>query len=271
MSSLGPGLEKRAHPTKGHALYAIKAFAASASIHLFTPAILLPQTSHLEILCSHCLRQPPDGSPPRACTRCHAAYYCSQACQAANWKAVHAKECKPLTKLKEREGEGRLLPTLVRAALQAAVKDDIGQKLEGLEGHTSEWTKSERWDGRGMRVASAALAMYSGRKDMTMDLAASILTKVCWTQTPGGSVGEPWAALADRQLSRSKPMPSTDMIPTSVNLASSLSLISPWQTTPAFPMLSFSSLAEMPLLEQRDQSQLEMRSRFHIQASLLLY
>ncbi|KAH8174029.1 SET domain-containing protein [Sarocladium implicatum] len=178
MSSLGPGLEKRPHPTKGHALYALKSFPAGASIHLFTPAILLPQTSHLEILCTHCLRQPPDGSPPRACTRCHAAYYCSQTCQAANWKAIHAKECKPLTKLKEREGEGRLLPTLVRAALQAAVKDDVGAKLEGLEGHTREWTKSERWEGRGMRVASAALAMYSGRKDMNMDLAASILTKI---------------------------------------------------------------------------------------------
>jgi hypothetical protein len=80
--------------------------------------------------------------------------------------------------VREREGEDMMLPTLVRAALQAAVKDDIGKALQGLEGHTEKWTRSERWEGRGMKVATLALVLYSGRKDLTPEMAARIITQV---------------------------------------------------------------------------------------------
>lgn len=169
-------LEKRPHPHKGHALHAKRAFAAGQPIAHFTPTILVPTTSHLAVLCTHCLSQPPAG--PRACTRCHAAFYCSPECQTLHWRAVHAKECKPLSKVREREGEGKLLPTLVRAALQAAVKPEIGARLEGLEGHTQRWMQTERWKGRGVDVAATAVTVYSGRKDMTTELAAGIISKV---------------------------------------------------------------------------------------------
>ncbi|KAK0392320.1 hypothetical protein NLU13_1816 [Sarocladium strictum] len=178
MASLGPALERRSHPTKGNALYALRPFPSGSAIQVFTPSILLPQTSHLELLCAYCLRQPPDGTAPRACTRCRSAFYCGADCQTLHWRAVHAKECKPLTKLKEREGEGRLLPTLVRAALQAVVKEEIGKGLEGTEGHTEKWLSSGRWERRGMKVAAAALVMYSGRKDFTIDMAARVLTQI---------------------------------------------------------------------------------------------
>ncbi|KAL2212119.1 SET domain-containing protein [Sarocladium strictum] len=178
MASAGPALEKRPHPTKGHALYALRPFPAGSPIQHFTPTILLPQSSHVETLCANCLRQPPDGTAPRACTRCRSAFYCGAECQTVHWKAVHAKECKLLAKVREREGEDMMLPTLVRAALQAAVKDDIGTALQGLEGHTEKWTRSERWEGRGMKVATLALVLYSGRKDLTPEMAARIITQI---------------------------------------------------------------------------------------------
>lgn len=231
MASLGPALEKRPHPTKGHALYALRPFPSGSPIQAFTPTILLPQTSHLEVLCAHCLRQPPDGTAPRACTRCRAAFYCSANCQTLHWRAVHAKECKPLAKLREREGEGRLLPTLVRAALQAAVKEEIGKGLEGMEGHTERWLSSEKWEGRGMRVAAAALVMYSGRKDLTMDMAARILTQV-----ESGARESYKASRANECDHRSRQMHSTDMTPTWDSLASFSSRTLQWRTIRAFPM-----------------------------------
>ncbi|KAJ2914615.1 hypothetical protein MD484_g5805, partial [Candolleomyces efflorescens] len=34
---------------------------------------------------------------PMACSRCHTAIYCSEACQEDDWNAFHSKECKPLS------------------------------------------------------------------------------------------------------------------------------------------------------------------------------
>ena len=44
--------------------------------------------------CARTLRE--DGAPLDVCVNCRCTFYCGKACQTADWKAVHKKECKEL-------------------------------------------------------------------------------------------------------------------------------------------------------------------------------
>lgn len=124
-----PAVEIRHTPTKGRALISTVTLAPGATILITTPLLLLPSLSLLPSLCTHCLAP---GSP-RACTRCHSAYYCGAACQRAHWRAVHSAECKPLAQVRA-TGRGDL-PTPVRLLMQALLKEDIRSALGPLEGN----------------------------------------------------------------------------------------------------------------------------------------
>ncbi|KAL7797764.1 SET domain-containing protein [Trichoderma afarasin] len=157
MSSPSP-LEIRPHPSKGRGLYATKSFSPGAVISPFTPLLLLPTVSHLSGVCSYCLRP----GNPRACSRCHAASYCDATCQAAAWKAVHSRECKPLRQGIKDEGRRRQLPTPTRALIQALLCGEIGDGLGDLEGHVLE-KKAEGDEWRDVEMMAMAACAFSGK------------------------------------------------------------------------------------------------------------
>ncbi|KAI5466723.1 hypothetical protein BGZ63DRAFT_468689 [Mariannaea sp. PMI_226] len=114
---------------------------------------------------------------PRACSRCHAVYYCDAACQTAAWSAVHAKECKVLRRL---ASQGRpALPTPVRAVMQALLKTTIGDGLAVLEGNVEAWReRSEGWRDMEMMAMGAAAFAGLGTEQETVQKAVDILCKI---------------------------------------------------------------------------------------------
>ncbi|PNP38235.1 hypothetical protein TGAMA5MH_09806 [Trichoderma gamsii] len=166
----------RSHPTKGRGLYATQSFSPGEVIFPFTPLLLLPTVSCLNIVCSYCLRP----GNPRACSRCHAASYCDATCQAAAWKAVHSRECKVLRQGIKDEDRRRRLPTPTRALIQAILGKEIGDGLEGLEGHVLEKkaAKGEEW--KDIEIMAMAACAFSGKGTAEEDIrkAAEMLCKI---------------------------------------------------------------------------------------------
>lgn len=166
--------EVRPHPTKSRALYALHSLDAGQTIASFArPLLLLPSLAHLTSVCTHCLRP---GSP-RACSRCHAAYYCDSACQAAAWTAVHARECKALQKHVEPERRAAL-PTPVRALVQALLVKGIEAGLDGLEGHAAERREAEGWQDLEMMAMAACAFAGKGTAEGEVRKAVDLLCKV---------------------------------------------------------------------------------------------
>ncbi|KAG8675276.1 hypothetical protein FPOAC2_01325 [Fusarium poae] len=147
---------------KGRGIFSIKTFAPGDVILPFTPTILIPSLSHINTICSHCFKR----AEVRACSRCHAVSYCDAACQAANWTAVHSKECKVLRKVTEQGRPG--LPTPIRAVIQALVKPEIGNSIGDLEGNVASWRKSEKWVDMEMMAmgASAFAGLGTGQEEV---------------------------------------------------------------------------------------------------------
>jgi SET and MYND domain-containing protein len=54
--------------------------------------------------CSTCLRAPQAGETLQACTGCRLAKYCGRACQKADWRTAHRKECASLKKVRMTKG-----------------------------------------------------------------------------------------------------------------------------------------------------------------------
>lgn len=171
-----PSIETRPHPTKHRALHATSAFKPSQIIHTFHPLILHPSLSHLTSVCTHCLRP---GSP-RACSRCHAAYYCDAACQKAAWTAVHSKECQPLRQRKLGSRTGADLPTPVRALVQTLLKQEIEDGVSLLDGHVDKRRNSKSWPD--LEMMGMAACAFAGRDGGEADVrrAVELLCKVCW-------------------------------------------------------------------------------------------
>ena len=174
-------IEVRRHVSKGRALHAQKAFAAGDIIQTFSPLLLHPSLSHIDAVCTYCLRP----GTPRACSRCHCAWYCDVACQAAGWTAVHAKECK---KLRTRRVGGRSaadLPTAVRLVLQALLKPEIADGIGGLEGHAAKRRAQadKMMDLRLMVMAACQMAGLEGEE--ALDRAIDVLCKACKTNLLG--------------------------------------------------------------------------------------
>lgn len=165
-------METRTHASRGRALHASQSFGAGQTMHTFTkPLILHPTRAHLGSICTHCLRP---GSP-RACSRCHAAYYCDAACQRAGWAAVHSIECKPLRARKSGAAE---LPTPVRVLVQALLSEDIRRGLAGLEGNMEARRGRRGWaDLEMMAMAACAFAGRQGDEEDVKE-AVELLCKV---------------------------------------------------------------------------------------------
>lgn len=169
-------LQIRPHPTKGRGLYATQSFSPGEVILPFTPLLLLPTVSYLNIVCSYCLRP----GNPRACSRCHAASYCDATCQAAAWKAIHSRECKVLRQGIKDEDRRRRLPTPTRALIQAVLRKEIGDGLEGLEGHVLEKKAAEGDEWKDIEIMAMAACAFSGKGTAEDDIrkAAEMLCKV---------------------------------------------------------------------------------------------
>lgn len=165
-------IETRTHASRGRALHASQSFGAGQTMHTFTkPLILHPTRAHLGSICTHCLRP---GSP-RACSRCHAAYYCDAACQRAGWAAVHSIECKPLRARKSGAAE---LPTPVRVLVQALLSEDIRHGLAGLEGSMEARRGRRGWaDLEMMAMAACAFAGRQGDEEDVKE-AVELLCKI---------------------------------------------------------------------------------------------
>src|SRR5690606_10030396 len=118
-------------------------------------------------------------SPPRACTRCHSAYYCGPTCQRAHWRAVHSVECVPLSRLRA-AGRGPL-PTLVRLLVQALLKESIARELEGLDGNV-EAIRSEaggtRWADIEVMALGACACSGVGAGEEQVRRACELMCKV---------------------------------------------------------------------------------------------
>ncbi|KAK1246924.1 hypothetical protein MKX08_000726 [Trichoderma sp. CBMAI-0020] len=164
------------HPTKGRGLYASQSFSPGEVILPFTPLLLLPTVSCLNSVCSYCLRP----GNPRACSRCHAASYCDATCQAAAWKAVHSRECKVLRQGIKDEDRRRRLPTPTRALIQAVLRKEIGDGLEGLEGHVLEKKAAEGDEWKDIEIMAMAACAFSGKGTAEEDIrkAAEMLCKI---------------------------------------------------------------------------------------------
>ncbi|EFZ00118.1 SET domain protein [Metarhizium robertsii ARSEF 23] len=168
-----PPIETRPHPSKHRALHATQPFKPSQIIHTFHPLILHPSLSQLASVCTHCLRP---GSP-RACSRCHAAYYCNTSCQQAAWTAVHSKECKALQQRKLGSRTGADLPTPVRALLQTLLNKETEDGIAALDGHTEERRKTKSWPDLEM-MAMAACAFAGRQGESNIRRAVELLCKI---------------------------------------------------------------------------------------------
>lgn len=165
-------IEVHPHPTKGRALHTTKPLPPGHVLQAFTPLLQLPSLSHLSAICTYCLTP----GTPHACSRCHAAYYCNVGCQTAAWAAIHAKECKPLQRVRA-HGRGHL-PTPVRALLQALVKPELARALDRLQGHVEAWRRGGRWADMEMMAMGACAYAGGGSKEEDIQRAIGLLCKV---------------------------------------------------------------------------------------------
>ena len=168
-------VEVRPHPTKGRALHAQQAFPPGSVILYFTPLLLLPTLAAQGLVCTYCMKGG-GGSPPRACTRCRAAYYCDAACQAADWRAAHAKECRAMQRVPEqRRGQ---LPSPARALMRALLVGRLGSAMEHLEGHVEQRRSGPRWKDMELMALAACEYAATGSAEDDVQRALELLCKV---------------------------------------------------------------------------------------------
>lgn len=232
-------LEIRPHPTKGRGLYATKSFSPGAVILPFTPLVLLPTVSYLASVCSYCFRP----GNPRACSRCHAASYCDATCQAAAWKAVHARECKALRQGIKDESRRRMLPTPTKALMQALLCREIGDGLKDLEGLVLERKAAGGDEWKDIEMMAMAACAFSGLGTAEGDVrrAAEMLCKVGCERASLRTM-----VIVLIRIARFKTIPFSDLILIWASLACFWSRRWPWRITLAFPMLRFSSSGATP-------------------------
>ncbi|KEY65659.1 hypothetical protein S7711_08732 [Stachybotrys chartarum IBT 7711] len=161
-------VQVRPHPQKGRALHATRPFQPGQVLLALTPLLLLPSLSHAASVCTYCFR-PGD---PRACLRCHAAFYCGAACQAAHWAAVHGRECKPLRRA------GRQLPTPVRALVQVLLDRDLEARVAALEGHVARRRGAAGWEDVQMMAMGASAYAGQGTSEDQLVRAVELLCKI---------------------------------------------------------------------------------------------
>ncbi|KAI1075802.1 hypothetical protein F5B20DRAFT_373904 [Whalleya microplaca] len=170
-----PGLTLRGSTTspRGRSIAATRAFAAGSTIAEFGgPSLAIPDSAHLSQQCAHCL-SPTSPGGVRACTGCRTAAYCTAACQKADWALVHRHECKVFRRVR---AEGRdVLPTPVRALVQALLRPDVLAALAELEGHVERARAAvDRKAWADMELQAMAALHYMGRELSPRNVAGAV-------------------------------------------------------------------------------------------------
>ncbi|KAI1329138.1 SET domain-containing protein [Xylariaceae sp. FL0255] len=214
------GLTLKGNPTssRGRTLVASENFGPGNLIAVFNDdlgsnaqTLAIPESPHLSQTCSGCLATPassagpPDVKDPvllpgpdndtakpkpftlKACTACRSVYYCSQACQRADWNLVHKAECKVFRRVKT--GGHDFLPTPVRGLVQVLLRPGLEAAVRELEGHEEEFRRTGEGDAGGdegggfwgdAQLQARAALHYLGREANPRSLgeAVSILCKL---------------------------------------------------------------------------------------------
>ncbi|EPQ66775.1 BgtA-21438 [Blumeria graminis f. sp. tritici] len=160
------------------------------------PYIVLPDKASLGKICSWCLLPTPSysastvidsktigssaGNKAQAttalqrCSGCRVSQYCSAACQRADWKSIHSKECALLAALLD------VPPTPVRALMRILISHRFGlawdPRWARLEGHMDEMRNSEKW-ADALLQAKAAVS-FARVAPSYLELAIAVLCRV---------------------------------------------------------------------------------------------
>jgi hypothetical protein len=148
--------------------------SGSLILQIRSPFILVLETPKVDSFCSHCFLPLQDGTRKR-CTACKVVRYCSTACQRADWKLIHQKECPVLKEV--------LPPTPVRALIQVlllymsgSAQDD--NRWQALQAHLEEFrVEKQGWED--LRLQAMFSVKYSKTPPAQVELAIQILCRVC--------------------------------------------------------------------------------------------
>jgi SET and MYND domain-containing protein len=159
---------------RGRSLHATKNFQAGDTIAVFTnPSIVLPTIKAYKTTCGYCLSA---DLPVSLCSGCRVVPYCGSACQSADWKLIHKKECRVCRKVREMGHD--LLPTPVRALVQILLQPKLRKIFEEtLEGNVQAWQANEEaW--QDFMLQSRAALVYVGHEVSEVSLKA-VATLLC--------------------------------------------------------------------------------------------
>lgn len=161
------------YPELGNGLAATRDLeAGDVIIRIAKPFLIVVENAALDRVCSECLFESENGL--KRCTGCKVVQYCSTACQAAAWKAIHKEECKIYRKLPQ------IAPTAVRGLIQLLLRKEIGTSPDprwaGLEGHVAELQKQKQWDE--IVLQAKAAVEWTKSPQTCMETAINMLCRV---------------------------------------------------------------------------------------------
>ncbi|KAI0842860.1 SET domain-containing protein [Hypoxylon sp. FL0890] len=214
-------------PGRGRSIIATQTFAPGATIALFSgtdpnnPTISVPDNEHLTQTCHFCLSVagPPmnyytrvpvgnigmvlngeilNGEIPaalriitmRACSGCMTAYYCSRACQKADWGLAHGKgECKIFRRVRDLFASKtppanwgiRVLPSGIRALVQVLLRPEMAAAVADMEAHVDKnRTVASGGTRADIEFQARASLHYMGREATPQSIteAADIMCKI---------------------------------------------------------------------------------------------
>lgn len=183
-------------PTRGRSILASQVFSPGAVIAVFghgegAPSIAIPDNPHLARTCHYCLATASDQDPTatspvrvRACTGCRTVYYCTPACQKADWALAHGRgECKafrrvrapdPASPQEEVDPNHIDLPTPVRALVQVLVRPEMQAAVAEMEGHVETVRRDPDMAWAGIELQARAALHYLGRETSKSNLAEAM-------------------------------------------------------------------------------------------------
>lgn len=197
MVALPPGITlSPPSPTRGRSVLASQTFSPGAVIAVFAhgegaPSIAIPDNSHLARTCHYCLAISSDQNPiatspvhVRACTGCRTVYYCTPACQKADWAFAHGRgECKAFRRIRtpdsasSQEGTNpnlMVLPTPVRALVQVLVRPEMQAAFAEMESHLEAVRTDPDMAWAGIEFQARATLHYLNRKVDESNLAEAM-------------------------------------------------------------------------------------------------
>jgi hypothetical protein len=172
---------------RGRSLHATKPFEPGDRIAVFAdPLVAIPTRANVATTCNHCLAT---GIRLRACTGCCVAYYCGAACQRANWKLVHKKECPVLKAVPA----GASFSTTQRALLHILLRPEVKRVVDAeLDGNVARFRAAEtRW--RDLLLQSYATLRHAKDGDaqaITSDITENCADVLCKASSCGAFAGE---------------------------------------------------------------------------------